>query len=177
MQVQSERIQYINRFNDLEESKVIEEVKRCCSSQKWAQDFIKKRPFSSWDDMLKASETTWFQLSKEDWLEAFNGHAKIGDLNSLKKKYNNTKNWSEGEQKGVQETPESVLKELKTLNDLYEKKYAHIFIVCATGKTAEEMLSILKTRMNNDPDEELKKAAEEQNKITNLRLEKLLWEL
>jgi len=167
----------IKKFNGLENSDAIKEAFKCCSSQKWAENLIKRRPFITFQEMVKKSEDVWFKLSSEDWLEAFKGHAKIGDLESLQKKYNQTKSWSHGEQNGVKETPLSVLKELKELNDVYEEKYGFIFIVCATGKSAEEMLEILKKRLHNDRSDELKIAISEQNKITNIRLEKLLWEL
>jgi 2-oxo-4-hydroxy-4-carboxy-5-ureidoimidazoline decarboxylase len=177
MKTENDFTRHITNFNNLEKLKAIEEVTRCCSSQKWAHNLIERRPFNSLQDILTISETIWFDLSKNDWLEAFHGHAKIGDLDSLKKKYGNTKKWSEGEQKGVHQTQESILKELKELNESYEKKYDHIFIVCATGKSVEEMLEILKKRIKNSSFDELNNAAKEQNKITNLRLEKLLWEL
>ena len=134
----------IKKFNDLENSEALKEAFKCCSSQKWAENIIKRRPFVTFKEMIQKSEDVWFNLSSEDWLEAFKGHAKIGDLKSLQKKYDQTKNWSHEEQKGVKETPLSVLKELKELNNIYEEKYGFIFIVCATGKSAEEMLEILK---------------------------------
>ena len=101
-------------------------------------------------------------------------HPKIGDVESLSKKYENTKTWAVGEQKGVENADRAVIEKLAEGNKTYEEKFGHIFIVCATGKSAAEMLSMLEGRMKNDPKDEILIAAGEQNKITRLRLKKLL---
>jgi 2-oxo-4-hydroxy-4-carboxy-5-ureidoimidazoline decarboxylase len=106
-------------------------------------------------------------------LEAFEHHPKIGDINSLKEKYPNTKEWASDEQAGINVASEEVLHAVAKGNEDYEKKFGYIFIVCATGKSAGEMRQILESRLMNNPDEEIQIAAEEQNKITKLRLEKL----
>jgi 2-oxo-4-hydroxy-4-carboxy-5-ureidoimidazoline decarboxylase len=110
-------------------------------------------------------------------LEAFSAHPKIGDINSLRAKYSATRDWSKGEQSGVDSAQEAVLEGLARGNADYEKRFGHIFIVCATGKTAAEMLDILQGRIGNDSAEELKIAAHEQSKITKIRLEKLCQEV
>ena len=110
----------------------------------------------------------------DDYLEAFEGHPRIGDVESLAKKYANTKGWAGGEQKGLESADREVLQRLAKGNADYEAKFGHIFIVCATGKSAAEMLALLEARMPNDPKTEVMVAAEEQNKITRLRLKKLL---
>ena len=120
------------------------------------------------------AEETWFSLSGQDWLEAFSHHPKIGNIRSLQSKFQKTAKLSESEQKSISHVSEDILKEIAEGNQLYEKKFGYIFIVCATGKTAEEMLALLNERLKNDPEAELLIAAKEQNKITRLRLEKLL---
>ncbi len=131
------------------------------------------RPFDDDQSLEKAAQTAAERLSREDWLEAFAGHPRIGDINSLREKYASTKQWASGEQAGVNTASEATLQELARCNDLYFDRYGYIFIVCATGKTADEMLSILKSRLDNDPNEELQIAALEQQKITWIRLQKL----
>jgi 2-oxo-4-hydroxy-4-carboxy-5-ureidoimidazoline decarboxylase len=163
----------INRINNLSDDEIKKELSLCCGSTKWVEQMIKRRPFQSEDELLDTAEKIWFNLSKEDWLEAFSHHPKIGDINSLKEKFANTKQWAEGEQSGVKTASSDILIELAEGNKLYEEKFGYIFIVCATGKSASEMLSILKERLNNDPSTEIKISAEEQNKITKIRLQKL----
>lgn len=131
------------------------------------------RPFSSAESLLQAAEQVWNKLGPEDFKEAFTHHPKIGDLNSLREKFSTSANWAAGEQSSVATASEAVLEELAAGNDRYERKFGFIFIVCASGKTADEMLALLKARLPNDPDTEIKIAAAEQSKITKLRLEKL----
>ena len=111
-----------------------------------------------------------------DWKEAFAHHPKIGDFESLKKKFASTRGWAEQEQSGSQNASMAVLQALALANQTYENRFGYIFIVCATGKSAEEMLKILESRLNHDPKIEIKIAAQEQDKITKIRLEKLIYE-
>lgn len=150
-----------------------DEIFKCCGSTFWAQKLAEKFPFSSKEELKIESDKIWFSLSENDWKEAFTHHPKIGDVESLKKKFASTANWASGEQSGVQSAEEQTLIELKNGNEEYEKKFGYIFIVCATGKSAEKMLVILKSRLNNSPQEEIKIAMQEQNKITHLRIDKL----
>lgn len=167
----------IQKFNALTEGDARQALYRCCSSTRFTENLLDKRPFSSKEELFEAAEEIWWSLSSEDWLEAFKGHPKIGDISSLRKKYNQSRAWSEGEQEGVEGAGEETLEALSRGNDAYLEKYGFIFIVCATGKSAEEMLSLLQVRLKNSRDEELKIAAQEQAKITALRLEKLIKEL
>ncbi len=132
------------------------------------------RPFESLAEMLEISDRIWEECDVDDYLEAFEGHPRIGDVESLAKKYANTKGWAGGEQKGVEGADASVIQRLADGNKSYEEKFGHIFIVCATGKSAAEMLALLEARMPNDLKTEVMVAAEEQNKITRIRLKKLL---
>ncbi|MBA3992622.1 MAG: OHCU decarboxylase [Cyanobacteria bacterium DS2.3.42] len=147
---------------------------RCCGSTKWVAKMLEQRPFHSVEELFNAADHIWFKLAPEDWLEAFSHHPRIGDVDSLRAKFASTASWCENEQNGVSQATEDVLHQLSALNDDYFEKYGYIFIVCATGKTADQMLEILKSRMPNNKDEELKVAAGEQAKITKIRLEKLV---
>lgn len=167
----------LNELNTLDEAAAREELLRCCHSSRWVEEMVQQRPYSSFAHLLKCADEIWPRLQREDWMEAFAGHPKIGDMNSLRAKYANTRAWSAGEQSGVNEANEKVLQDLSEENRRYEEKFGHIFIVCATGKTAAEMLEILRSRMPNSAEDELKNAAVEQQKITRIRLEKLCQEV
>lgn len=135
----------------------------------------RERPYSSLNEMSRTAEVVWKnQVDEADWREAFTHHPKIGDIDSLREKFTSTKAWAESEQKGAAEASEEILKNLASGNRKYEDKFGYIFIVCATGKSAAEMLALLKERLENDPEDEIAIAAEEQRKITQIRLEKLL---
>jgi 2-oxo-4-hydroxy-4-carboxy-5-ureidoimidazoline decarboxylase len=144
----------------------------CCGSARWAERLAASRPFASAQNLFDAAERIWHGLDRDDWLEAFAAHPKIGDLDALRAKFSNTAAWSAAEQAGVAGAPEDVLQNLAHGNRLYEAKFGYIFIVCATGKTAGEMLTLLQQRLKNDPQKELMIAAGEQAKITRLRLQK-----
>ena len=161
-------------FNSLDHSEIFDTLIKCCSSSAWANELVRSRPFEKMEDLLIRSEKVWFSLNKKDWLEAFAGHPQIGDLKSLQDKYSNTKSWATGEQSGVASANNETLQELAQLNQQYVDDYGFIFIVCATGKSADEMLEILKSRLENNKEEELLIAGKEQLKITTIRLEKLL---
>ncbi len=146
---------------------------KCCGSKIWIDKMLLAPPAEDLVDLLETAEEKWYECSEKDLLEAFEHHPRIGDVNSLKKKYANTLTLASNEQSGVNVASDEILNALAKGNDDYEKKFGYIFIVCATGKSAGEMLEILQSRLPNDPEVEIKMAAEEQNKITKLRLEKL----
>jgi 2-oxo-4-hydroxy-4-carboxy-5-ureidoimidazoline decarboxylase len=149
-------------------------LSKCCDSKAWLNKMVASFPVNDQVTLLHEADKAWFACEEKDWLEAFSHHPKIGDLHSLKEKFTSTSQWTEREQSGVQQASEEVLKRLVEGNQLYEEKFGYIFIVCATGKSADEMLGILQSRLPNKPEEEIKVAMIEQNKITKLRLEKLL---
>lgn len=132
------------------------------------------RPFANVDDLLAKADSIWRSLSEEDWLEAFRAHPKIGEQKASAAQSEQARNWSRQEQSGIERAAAETRAALATGNQEYEKRFGFIFIVCATGKTSEEMLAILNSRLQNEPGTELPVAAEEQRKITRLRLEKLL---
>jgi 2-oxo-4-hydroxy-4-carboxy-5-ureidoimidazoline decarboxylase len=147
---------------------------RCSGSNVWTESMLGAKPFQDHSTLFANSNSSWQTLTKSDWFEAFKIHPRIGDIESLRKKFASTAAWASNEQAGASHAPEKVLKELHEGNDDYEKRFGYIFIVCATGKSAAEMLKILKERLHNDPDTEFAIACEEQKKITDLRLDKLL---
>jgi 2-oxo-4-hydroxy-4-carboxy-5-ureidoimidazoline decarboxylase len=163
----------LNHINKLNADEALEAFLKCCGSVIWARSMVAARPFSNDSDLLRAAETAFTSMEKSDWLDAFAAHPKIGDLNSLRQKYGNTKDWAQNEQSGVAGTSSEVLENLAAGNSAYEERFGYIFIVCATGRSAAEMLEILNSRVDNDADIEFKVAAEEQKKITRIRLEKI----
>ncbi len=161
-------------INELGIDEAREVLSQCCGAGKWVEGMLGSMPFKSNDEMLKKAEEVWHSLDETDWLEAFSHHPKIGDLNSLKEKHTDTKHFAQKEQSGMDDAAPAVIKELVKCNQEYEKKFGYIFIVCATGKSADEMLAVIKKRIKNDSQSEIKNAMAEQNKITKLRMEKLL---
>ncbi len=140
----------------------------------WVKMMMTHFPVDDLVELLENAEEVWFDLGEVEWKEAFEHHPKIGDVESLTKKFASTAQWASGEQSGVQTASAQTIEALAEGNQQYEEKFGYIFIVCATGKSAEEMLGMLQTRLRNTAAEEMKIAADEQNKITRLRLEKLL---
>ena len=164
----------IEALNTLTPSEANKQFKLCCGASNWVEKMNQNRPFHDKNEVYQQAESIWFSLSSEDWLEAFTHHPKIGDIDSLRKKFHNTKSISKNEQSGVNDAEKSTLNNLAKSNQLYEDKFGFIFIVCATGKSADEMLALIKMRLNKNAETEMQNAAKEQNKITQLRLEKLL---
>lgn len=164
----------IEELNKLSKEKAFEELFKCCGCTPWAQNLTDFRPFKSKEDLLRLSDMNWITCDSEEVLEAFLHHPKIGDLKSLEKKFASTKEWASGEQSGADVANHKTLTELAHGNIAYEKKFGFIFIVCATGKTADEMLTLLKARLVNDAATEINIAMNEQNKITHIRLNKLI---
>jgi 2-oxo-4-hydroxy-4-carboxy-5-ureidoimidazoline decarboxylase len=146
-------------------------LRAACGSSQWVERMLARRPFGSRESLLSAAREEWFALTKDDWCEAFAHHPKIGDRESLAVGFPAPHHLSSQEQASVTSAPESVLDALAEGNRLYERKFGYIFIVCATGKSAEETLTLLRERLDNEPEREIRIAAEEQAKITAIRLE------
>lgn len=163
----------LHELNTLDKQKLREELFKCCGSSAWVEKMLKVFPMDDLVELLEDAEEKWFECTEEDWKAAFSQHPEIGDIESLKTKFSNP-GWAEGEQAGVNEASQHTLEALAEGNRLYKARFGYIFIVCATGKSAEEMLGLLHARLPNAPEEEIKIAADEQNKITKMRLEKLL---
>ena len=160
-----------NKLNKKEAGKILQ---ACCGSSTWLKLLIDKFPFTDEKDLIKKAELVWYnECSKADWLEAFTHHPKIGDTKSLAEKFADTHHLAAGEQDSVNTAPQDVIEQLVKLNTDYETKFGFIFIVCATGKSAGEMLRLLQDRISNSYNEELAIAMGEQYKITILRFQKL----
>ena len=135
---------------------------------------IAERSFESLEDVTEKADRVWWALAPGDWLEAFRSHPKIGENKAAAAVSDESKRWSEAEQAGVSNAATQTMQALAELNQKYEEKFGYIFIVCATSKSSEEMLEVLRDRLMNSRDEELRIAAAEQAKITRLRLQKLV---
>jgi OHCU decarboxylase len=164
----------LERLNNLSEREAESELLKCCGSTLWARRMAAERPFHDLQHLLATADAVWWALDAEDWLEAFSRHPKIGEKESERLQTQDARQWSEQEQAGTLSADEETRLALAAANREYERKFGHIYIICATGKTADEMLSILKERLENDADKELRVAAEEQRRITHLRLQKML---
>ena len=161
-------------LNSLPDPEAVDELKTCCGSTRWAGQLITRRPFETFDQLVSQAHEVWWSLNSDDWLEAFRSHPKIGEKKAEAAATKQSEYWSKGEQSGMDGASEETASTLSRLNKEYERKFGYIFIVCATGKSSEEMLAILKKRLENGPAEEIRTAAAEQAKITELRLRKLV---
>lgn len=166
--------QSVQRLNQLSSDVAEAEFLKCCGATRWAKAMTHARPFANVTSMLAKADEFWSSLTAADWLEAFRAHPKIGEKKAATIQSSRAQNWSAQEQSGVAAASDDSIAELARKNREYEDRFGFIFIVCATGKSSEEMLELLTTRLDNEPETELEIAAEEQSKITRLRLEKLL---
>ena len=166
--------QLLNRLNHLPNSLAEAEFLKCCGSTKWAAAMTAARPFPDFNSVTSTAEAQFGSLTGDDWLEAFHAHPKIGEQKAAGHQSAEARRWSAQEQSRTQEATSDVIAALADGNREYERRFGFIFIVCASGKSAGEMLEILTERLNNSPAAELLQAAEEQKKITRLRLAKLL---
>ena len=151
-----------------------ETLVRCCGANAWVNGMLARRPFGDDAGLFRAAEEIWAAMDTAAILEALDHHPRIGaDLEQLRKRFASTAAWAAGEQAGASAATEETLRALRDGNVRYEARFGHIFVVCATGKSAEEMVALLEKRLPNDHATELRIAAAEQAKITRLRLEKL----
>ena len=164
----------LTALNALPPEQLNEALSKCCGATAWIQKMKNEFPVKDEDKLLEAAARNWHSCSENDWKEAFTHHPKIGDLHSLQQKFATTGQWAAGEQAGAIDASTVILQAFSKGNQLYEDKFGYIFIVCATGKSAPEMLSILTERLKNTAAEEIKIAMNEQEKITAIRLKKLL---
>jgi len=153
-------------LNRLPRYRAEEEFLKCCGSKAWARSMARRRPFASLDRLLQATGEIWNSMDVGDWMEAFQAHPRIGERN--------VSGAPAREQSGMDRAPAAVATAIEQANQEYFEKFGFIFIICASGKTGEEMLLNLRSRFPNPSEQELRIAAEEQNKITLLRLKKLL---
>jgi len=166
--------QGIERLNSLARGEAEGELLKCCGSSRWAREVAARRPFESAGELMDAADEVWWNLGAADWLEAFSRHPRIGERKAATAQTRREQSWSADEQSGMNEADAAAREELARLNRVYAEKFGHIFIVCASGKRPAEMLSLLRARLTNDAETEIRVAAEEQRRITRLRLQKLL---
>jgi OHCU decarboxylase len=164
----------LRHWNELSAEAAALEVQSCCGSQEWARELAARRPFSDEATLIATSDEIWNRLAPEHWLEAFSKHPRIGERRAPRTASAQSAAWSAQEQRDAAAPSEQLQAALTEGNRDYERRFGRVFIVCATGKSAAEILDILRERLNNDDATELRAAAEEQRKITNLRLKKWL---
>lgn len=163
----------VDDLDSMSAGQAAEVLKSCCGSSRWVNEMVRRRPFGSVADVLASADEAWDSTRDEDWHEAFSHHPRIGDRQPAATQSSRAADWSAGEQSSVQSATDTVRSELSRINREYENRFGHIYIVCASGKSPEEMLAIARKRLANDPEKEIRVAAEEQRKITQLRLRKL----
>jgi 2-oxo-4-hydroxy-4-carboxy-5-ureidoimidazoline decarboxylase len=172
------------RWNQLSAEDAMTEILSCCGSRAWASAMAGRRPFSDVTTLLAASDETWSNLTGADWMEAFRSHPRIGESRAPQSEpdksgphevdSDQSKIWSAQEQRDVAIAGDAVKIALAKANQEYERRFRHIFIVCASGKSAPEILEILRLRLRNDEPAELREAAEQQRQITRIRLTRWL---
>ena len=140
-------------------------LRPCCASTRWCRGMARRRPFRDVVDLHRAADEVWWSLDPKDWREAFAAHPRIGERGT---------GWSGQEQAGTRGASADTMTRLARGNLEYEKRFGHVFLICATGRNADEMLANLEQRMTNDPADELRVAAGEQARITHLRLDRFL---
>jgi OHCU decarboxylase len=163
------------RWNGLQPDKAAEEILPCCGSKAWARGMATRRPILDEIALLAACDEIWATLPESDWLEAFRSHPRIGDSHEPASAPAQSAAWSSTEQQKVGAAGEDIKTALTVRNREYEQKFNRIFIVCATGKSAPQILEILQRRLQNDEKAELHEAAEQQRQIAHLRLKKWLY--
>ena len=164
----------LEHLNALSAAEAANELLKCCGSKRWADAMTRRRPYPSVEDLTLTANKIWWSLERSDWLEAFRSHPKIGEKKAAEAVSQQSQKWSGQEQAAVQTASQETLDSLAHLNQQYEARFGFIFIVCATGKSADEMLALLRQRLQNDISTELPIAAAEQAKITEIRLKKLV---
>lgn len=162
------------RWNLLPAGEAITTILPCCGSRAWAQGMVSRRPLADEPALLAASNETWRGLAPSEWMEAFHSHPRIGESRAAHPPAAQSVAWSEQEQRKVVEANAQVKAALADANREYERRFDRIFIVCASGKSAPEILRILQQRLNNDAETELRESAEQQRQITEIRLRKWL---
>jgi 2-oxo-4-hydroxy-4-carboxy-5-ureidoimidazoline decarboxylase len=166
----------VTAFDALPEHDAAPLLASCCGATAWVQGMVVRRPFTTLDVMLHVAEDLWWSLGPDDWREAFDHHPRIGERAAAGSQTAQSQAWSSDEQRRATVATTGVRDALAEGNREYERRFGHIYLVSAAGKSAEDLLAILWSRLTNDPDTELRVAAGEQAKITRLRLEKMFGE-
>jgi 2-oxo-4-hydroxy-4-carboxy-5-ureidoimidazoline decarboxylase len=165
---------YLERWNAMDADEAAAAVLPCCGSHAWARGVASRRPLNTLPELLAASDSSWWLLDESAWQEAFNSHPRIGERHAHIQASETSLHWSADEQSVAQLSDDDAKAMLAQGNQAYEAKFGRIFIVCATGKTSQEILAILNHRLHNTAEAELHEAAEQQRQITHIRLQKWL---
>jgi 2-oxo-4-hydroxy-4-carboxy-5-ureidoimidazoline decarboxylase len=160
-------------WNAADQAAALDAIIACCGARRWAAAMVAERPIESLEQLSATADQIWSTMEVPDWMEAFACHPRIGERKSAHATAK-SKEWSTQEQSSASAAGADVLAWLAEGNTLYEERFGFTYIVCATGKSADEMLAILERRLNNDRETELREAAEQQRKITQIRLRKWL---
>lgn len=165
----------LSAWNEAGETSAMDAVLACCGAKRWARSMVALRPFENVETLSLTADEVWSTMEEADWMEAFSGHPRIGERKAASEPGRSAA-WSEQEQSGASGAANDVLAQLAAGNATYEQRFGFTYIVCATGKSADEMLGILERRLGNDRATELREAAEQQRQITQIRLRKWLME-
>ncbi|KAG5180412.1 putative OHCU decarboxylase [Tribonema minus] len=158
-------------LNALPPQRARAELLRCCTCNRWADEVLRHMPFSSESQARNTLDACWAAMGPQEWLEAFSAHPRIGAGGGDHKK---PSGWEAEEQKGAATAGQQVLQGLREWNRKYDDKFGFVFLICATGKSADEMLAALRARYHHHASTEMAVAAEEHRKITQIRFTKLL---
>jgi OHCU decarboxylase len=161
-------------LNSLAPAAAEAELIKCCGSIEWVRRMTSARPFTSTHELGARADEIWWSLPHTDWLEAFRSHPKIGEKEAAHPVASDAQRWSEQEQSQTQNASEATMQSLRELNRAYEEQFGYIFIICATGKSPDELLNALRARLRHGPEKVIRCAAGEQAQITKLRLSKLI---
>jgi 2-oxo-4-hydroxy-4-carboxy-5-ureidoimidazoline decarboxylase len=162
------------QFNALQHPEAAERLRACCGSSRWVEAMLARRPFDTLEQVLSAADEAWRATEPEDWEEAFAHHPRIGERQPTVPLSATAQAWSASEQATAARSDAAARAALAEANTAYEDRFGRIYLVCAAGRSAEELLADISARMRNDPKRELAVAAEEQRKITRLRLRHLI---
>ena len=162
------------RWNTLDGEEAARAILPCCGSEAWAKRLVGQRPFSTPESLFAASDAVWLTLPEADWQQAFDSHPRIGQRHA-QAATGESLLWSSGEQSAAMVSQDDAAKlALAGANREYEARFGRIFLVCASGKSTQEILGLLRQRMGNTPENELREAVEQQRQITQLRLHRWL---
>jgi 2-oxo-4-hydroxy-4-carboxy-5-ureidoimidazoline decarboxylase len=165
--------QVLAAWNEADKTKAHRDMIACCGAPRWADEMVARRPFASIDELCATADHLWGTMAESDWLVAFACHPRIGEHKNTHATAQSAA-WSRQEQSSAATASETVLTELADLNARYEERFGFTYIVCATGKSADEMLAIVRRRITSDRSAELREAAEQQRQIMQIRLRKWL---
>jgi OHCU decarboxylase len=163
----------LSAWNSAQKDEAIASLLSCCAATRWAEALIAQRPFETEEALFSNADKVWSTMQQDDWMQAFRAHPRIGER-KVEHATAQSKQWSGQEQSSVEQAEARTLAELASGNARYEELFGFTYIVCATGKSAAEMLAILNRRLASDRNTELREAAEQQRQITQIRLRKWL---